>query len=187
MGLPFQAQIHQLNLAASNYSTCKPHLHKQAIPLSISSWGPYGRCDLSIHPTQQPQVILLLHYTCIGPLIRALIYGLIDPEWWLFLCCKVLSLNFHFPSGQLGFCRALSPSWWRSSPLHMFYSLGQRGTITTASKLGSPTGSVPVALPRMSLVMLLLNLSSYWSGNGKGLKVKVDVICRASEAESVGD
>lgn len=98
MWLPFHGQMHQLNLAAANYSRCKPSLHEQAIPLSISSWGLCGMSALSIHPTQQCHVILLLRYTRMGPVIRALVCLLVDPGWRLFSYCEDSNLNFSLPT-----------------------------------------------------------------------------------------
>lgn len=186
MGLPFPAQIYQLNLAAANYSRCKPSLHKQAIPSSISSWGLYGRSALSIPPTQQCHMILLLRYTCMGPIIRALVCHLVDPGWPLFSCCEDLNLNFHFPRGQFGVLQITRCVLLKLfSPYILFF--GPERNYCCSFQTREFHISIPAALPRVSLVMLLLRLSSYLSGNGKGLKVEVNVICRTSEAESVGD
>jgi len=183
MQLPCQAQIHQPNSAAASCSTCKPPLHKQAIPLSISSWDLYGRCALSTHLAQQRQVILLLHCTCIGPIISTLVCSLVDPRWWLFSCCEDLNLNFHFPSGRFGVLQSTFSILLKVFPSPCVLFFGPERNYHCSFQIREPHISVPVALPRMSLVMLLLRLSSYRSGNEKGLKVKVPVICRTSEAE----
>lgn len=165
----------------------KPLLHKQTIPSSVSWWGLYGRCALSIHLTQQHQVILLLHYTCIGPVIRALIHSLVDPGWWFFSCCEDLNLKFHFPSGQVWVLQSTCSVLLKHFPSPYVLFFEPERNYHCSFQIREPHISVPVALPRMSLVMLLLGRSSHWSGNGKGLKGKVIVICRTSEAERVGD